>query len=223
MPRRRRPPRPGALADLSPLRILTQIIILQVLYYACAAVLILFTALVAGKDVSLDLLLSWRPLRGDVTVGWMLGLCWMMDSLICVIFLLLLVARSKLVPDFALTIHLLHLLATSLYSRGLPAHAFWWALQLASAALMTWLGVWSCRWRELRPISFGGGAARRAGEVEGPAGEDGERAAGGGDGEEDRDEEEGAGYGRGRWKAKGKGRSADGMGAYEMVGMGERA
>ncbi|KAL2356247.1 integral membrane protein S linking to the trans Golgi network-domain-containing protein [Cryomyces antarcticus] len=204
MPRRRRPPRPGALADLSPLRILTQIIILQVLYYACAAVLILFTALVAGKDVSLDLLLSWRPLRGDVTVGWMLGLCWMMDSLICVIFLLLLVARSKLIPDFALTIHLLHLLTTSLYSRGLPAHAFWWALQLASAGLMTWLGVWSCRWRELRPISF-----------------DGERGAGGEDGERDRDADEGAGYGRGR--GKGKARSGDGMGAYEMVGMGERA
>ncbi len=27
----------------------------------------------------------------------------------------------------------------------------------ASATLMTVGGVWSCRWRELRPISFGGG------------------------------------------------------------------
>lgn len=82
MPRRRRPARPGALADLAPTRILAQIIILQILYYAVAAALILFTAVVAGRDVSLDLLLSWKTIRGDVTTGYMLGLCWMMDSLI---------------------------------------------------------------------------------------------------------------------------------------------
>lgn len=82
MPRRRRPPRPGALADLAPLPILKQIIILQIAYYACAAVLIVFTALVAGKEINLDLLLSWRILRSDVAVGWMLGLVWMLNSLI---------------------------------------------------------------------------------------------------------------------------------------------
>lgn len=82
MPRRRRPARPGALADLAPTRILAQIVILQMLYYAVAAALILFTTLVAGKEVTLDLLLSWKTVRGDITTGWTLGLCWMMDSLI---------------------------------------------------------------------------------------------------------------------------------------------
>lgn len=82
MPRRRRPARPGALADLAPKRILAQIVILQLLYYAVAAALILFTTLVAGREVTADLLLSWRTVRSDVTTGWMLGLCWMMDSLI---------------------------------------------------------------------------------------------------------------------------------------------
>ena len=82
MPRRRRPARPGALADLAPKRILAQIVILQLLYYAVAAALILFTTLVAGRDVTADSLLSWRTVRSDVTTGWMLGLCWMMDSMI---------------------------------------------------------------------------------------------------------------------------------------------
>ena len=82
MPRRRRPPRPGALADLSPLRILTQIAVLQALYYACSSVLIVFTALVAGKELTVDLILSWRSLRGDTTVGWTLGLVWLLNSLI---------------------------------------------------------------------------------------------------------------------------------------------
>lgn len=82
MPRRRRPARPGALADLAPTRILSQIVLLQLAYYASAGILIAFTALVAGKEVKLDLLFGWRSVRGDITVGWMLGVVWMLNSLI---------------------------------------------------------------------------------------------------------------------------------------------
>jgi hypothetical protein len=82
MVRRRRPPRPGALTELPPLKILTQIVLLQTIWYGVATALILFTALVAGKHFSIDLVLSWRSLRGDTTVGWMLGLVWLLNSLI---------------------------------------------------------------------------------------------------------------------------------------------
>ncbi|KAF2252714.1 hypothetical protein BU26DRAFT_517287 [Trematosphaeria pertusa] len=197
MPRRRRPPRPGALADLSPTRILSQIIVLQLAYYACAAVLILFTALVAGKEISTDLLFSWRSLRGDTTVGWTLGLVWVLNSLTCAIFILLLIARSKLVLDFALTIHFIHLIVTSLYSHAIPTNLFWWALQICSAALMTSLGVWACQWRELRPINFGSKPGVRQGNGSAP--------------------DDGVGETRGR----GRGRGRDGAGEYEMVNMNE--
>ncbi|KAK8218185.1 integral membrane protein S linking to the trans Golgi network-domain-containing protein [Phyllosticta capitalensis] len=196
MPRRRRPPRPGALADVAPLRILTQILLLQLAYYVSAAILIIFTALVAGKDVSIDLLLSWRSVRGDVTVGWMLGLVWMLNSLICVIYLLLLVARSKLIPDFALTIHFIHLLVTSLYSHSIPSHWLWWAVQLASAALMTFLGIWSCQWRELRPINFGGGGGPSRSRNKAATAQDGIQDDGN------------ASFGRGRGRGRGQ---------YEMI------
>jgi len=82
MPRRRRPARPGALADLAPLRILTQIAVLQLLYYLVAGALILFTTLVAGGQLSPALLFDWHQIRGDVTTGWTLALCWMMTSLL---------------------------------------------------------------------------------------------------------------------------------------------
>lgn len=82
MARRRRPPRPGALTELPPLKILTQIVLLQIIWYVAATALILFTALVAGRHFSLDMVLSWRSLRGDTTVGWMLGLVWMLNSFI---------------------------------------------------------------------------------------------------------------------------------------------
>ncbi|KAF2121721.1 integral membrane protein S linking to the trans Golgi network-domain-containing protein [Lophiotrema nucula] len=202
MPRRRRPPRPGALADLSPTRILSQIIVLQLAYYACAAILIIFTALVAGREIDTDLLLSWRSLRGDTTVGWTLGLVWVLNSLVAVVFILLLIARSKLVLDFALTIHFIHLVVTSLYSHSLPTNLFWWALQICSATLMTSLGVWACQWRELRPISFGGKSTTANGSAAtaGPA------------------DDEAVGHTRGR----GRGRGRDGAGEYEMVGMSAR-
>jgi hypothetical protein len=81
--RRRRPPRPGALTELPPLKILTQIIILQTIYYVCGTALILFAALVAGRPpFSADLVLGWRNIRGDTAEGWMLGVCWMADGFI---------------------------------------------------------------------------------------------------------------------------------------------
>jgi hypothetical protein len=66
---------------------------------------------------------------------------------------------------------------------------------------MTSLGVWTCQYRELRPISFGGnGRPNGAVNTESTP---------------DEGSSEGAGYGRGR----GRGRGRDGAGTYELVGM----
>lgn len=113
------------------------------------------------------------------------------------VFILLLIARSKLVLDFALTIHFVHLVVTSLYTHAVPSNLFWWALQMCSASLMTSLGVWACQWRELRPISFGG-----------KGGSSGARQQGNGPGEDDA-------------RGRGRGRGRDGAGEYEMVDMRE--
>ena len=80
MPRRHRPPRAGALADLQPLKILSQIAALQGAYYASATVLILFTTMVAGRPFGPSLILGWQSLRGDTVVGWMLGFVWLLNS-----------------------------------------------------------------------------------------------------------------------------------------------
>ncbi|PYH43577.1 protein SYS1 [Aspergillus saccharolyticus JOP 1030-1] len=160
-PRRRLPPA-GSRTDLPPLKIVRKIALLQSAYYASATALILFTTLVYGTSFSLDLVLNWNALRGDTTVGWMLGLVWMLNSGIGVIYLLLFVSRSKLIPDFALTIHFLHLIITVFYTRSVPSNWLWWGLQCASAALMTFLGIWACQWRELQPITFGGSVSNNS-------------------------------------------------------------
>lgn len=109
------------------------------------------------------------------------------------IFIFLFIERSKLVLDFAITVHFIHLIITSFYSHAIPSNLFWWALQTCSAIIMTSLGVWTCQWRELRPINFGS----KAPAATLPAVDDG------------------AGEARGR----GRGRGRDGAGEYEMVAM----
>lgn len=80
MARRRRPPRAGALTELPPLKILSQMAILQAVYYAAALVLMLFTALVYGRAFSLDLLFGWQSVRGDTTQGWLTAFVWLLDG-----------------------------------------------------------------------------------------------------------------------------------------------
>ncbi|EYE98211.1 protein SYS1 [Aspergillus ruber CBS 135680] len=178
---RRRPPPAGARTDLPPLGIVRKILLLQLGYYLTATALILFTTLVYGRPFSFDLLLNWDAIRGDTTIGWILGLVWMLNSLLGVILLLLLVSRSKLIPDFALTIHFVHLIATSLYTHTIPANWLWWGLQFASASLMVFLGMWACRYRELQPITFGigGGSSSSSQQTSDPSEQGGEDFASG--------------------------------------------
>ena len=138
--------------------------------------------------------------------------------------IVVLIARSKLVPDFALTIHFLHLLATTLYTRSLPRHAMWWATMLASSALAVAAGTWGCRYRELQPVFFGGGrilgsggggAAPSASGTADDDDDDGDVDVEAGEGGDGTPEDADAGFSRGR----GRGRGRDGAGEYEMVQM----
>ena len=138
--------------------------------------------------------------------------------------IVVLIARSKLVVDFALTIHLLHLVATTLYTRSLPRHSLWWMTMAGSAALSVGLGVWGCQHRELQSVFFGGGRILGAGAAAAPtnsqiSAEEGQAGIAG-DGDDDDDGgggggDDDAGYMRGRARGRGK----DGAGEYEMVEM----
>ncbi|KPM38447.1 hypothetical protein AK830_g8115 [Neonectria ditissima] len=214
MARRRRPPRAGALTELPPLRIAGQIAALQALYYAAALVLTLFTALVSGSGFSFRLIFGWEAVRGDTTHGWLMAFVWLLDGGLCMaVAIVVLISRSKFVPDFGLTIHFLHLVITSLYTGRIPRHAMWWATMTASSALAVGLGVWGCRYRELQPVFFGGrrilGAAPANSAATDPAGGESPHP-----GEEQPGDEE-MGFSRGR----GRGRGRDGAGEYEMAQM----
>ena len=81
-PRRRKPPRAGALTELPPLHVLRSIVLLQAAYYITATILIVFTTLVAGQKFSVGLIFDWKSVRGDTTVGWTLGIVWLLVGFI---------------------------------------------------------------------------------------------------------------------------------------------
>ncbi|RYP73995.1 hypothetical protein DL771_003306 [Monosporascus sp. 5C6A] len=215
MARRRRPPRSGAIAELPPLRILGQIAALQGIYYAAALVLMLFTTLVAGSQFTLDLVFGWSSLRGDTTQGWLVGFVWLCCAAAVIVAMVALISRSKLVLDFALTLHFIHLLVVTLYTGFLPRNAMWWATMAASSALTVAGGTYGCRWRELRPINFGGGGGR--GTDEGASATDPSALENGTAGRSEDGDDEEVGFSRGR--GRGRGRDGGGGGEYEMVGL----
>ncbi|KAK4664999.1 uncharacterized protein QC763_509610 [Podospora pseudopauciseta] len=218
MARRRRPPRPGSLSELPPLKIASQILALQALYYTFSFTLLLFSALVAGTAFTLDLVLGWQSIRGDTTQGWLCGFLAMLNGGVLMgAAIVVLIGRSKLVTDFALSLHFIHLVVVTFYTGELPKHMAWWVSMACASVLGVVLGTWGCRYRELKPISFGGnGAGNNSGHARGQSqpGElrnSNEHVRGAGDAEEDLEQ----GFSRGR----GRGRGRDGGGGYEMVDM----
>ncbi|KAI1102141.1 integral membrane protein S linking to the trans Golgi network-domain-containing protein [Jackrogersella minutella] len=215
MARRRRPPRPGAANELPPLRILGQMAALQSIYYAAALILMLFTSLVAGTRFGLDLVFGWANLRGDTTQGWLIGFIWLCCAGVAVLAIIALIGRSKLVLDFALSLHFIHLVVVTFYTGFVPQNVAWWTTMVVSSAVMVMGGTYGCQWRELRPISFGGNAKNSNNAESSTEAAAANGNAGGGQGDEE------MGFGRGR----GRGRGRDGAGEYEMVnikGTGDR-
>lgn len=120
------------------------------------------------------------------------------------------VQRSKLILDFALTTHFIHLVVVTLYTTPewtLPRHTAWWLAMGISCLASFLLGSWGCRYRELQPIAFGGHGNNAASNNNNTNGRDG-----GGLG----DEEQGFITG-GRGGRTKRGSRGDLAGDYEMA------
>jgi ABC-type nickel/cobalt efflux system permease component RcnA len=104
----------------------------------------------------MDWIFGWKYITLENSLGVYLIAMWLFDSFLCVVFMTLIVGRSKLAWDFALTIQLIDLVVVSLYSHGIPMSWVWWALQMGSGLILISLGTWTSRWRELRDTFFEG-------------------------------------------------------------------
>lgn len=69
MARRRRPRRSGALGELPPLKILSQIVLVQAILYVSLTALLFFAERISGRPFSFGLVFGWNGIRGDTTEG----------------------------------------------------------------------------------------------------------------------------------------------------------
>ncbi|KAH3682727.1 hypothetical protein WICPIJ_006305, partial [Wickerhamomyces pijperi] len=99
------------------------------------------------------------------TLGLTLAALWLLDALMSVIFITIIIGRSKLAWDYALTVHVVNLLLVWLNS-GFPKSIYWWLLQVASCGIMVTLGTWTTRWKELRETFFEGIADTELGQIQ---------------------------------------------------------
>lgn len=140
----------------SPGKIVIQIILLQMFYYLTAAVLFYGWATLCGYDINLkQWLFTWQDIDFSNSFGISLSALWLIDSLICVVFLTVIVGRSKLAWDFAITIHAINLVVVWTHTGLFPSLA-WFVLQFLSTLILVFLGTWFTRWRELKDTFFEG-------------------------------------------------------------------
>lgn len=144
----------GEVSSTSPQKIAFQILILQCFYYLTALVVFWLVALLNGYDFSVDWVFSWELIEADNAMGLTLFALWLFDSLLCVAFVTVIVGRSKLAWDFAVTVHILNLIVDWLYTGKFPTSILWWCLQVLSGACLVTLSTYSTRWRELKDTFF---------------------------------------------------------------------
>lgn len=144
----------GELTSTSPLKIAFQILILQCFYYLTALVVFWLVALLNGYEFTIDWVFSWELIEADNTMGLTLFALWLFDSLLCVAFVTIIVGRSKLAWDFAVTVHILNLIVVWMYTGKFPTSVLWWCLQVLSSACLVTLSTYSTRWRELKDTFF---------------------------------------------------------------------
>ncbi|CCD26783.1 Sys1p NDAI_0I02140 [Naumovozyma dairenensis CBS 421] len=142
--------------SLSPGKITLQIILLQIFYYSTAMFLFYSWGKLVGYKIEMKKwLISWESIDFTNGYGLTISMLWLADSLICVIFLTVIVGRSKLAWDFAITIHAINFIVVYVYSGKLPSFS-WFFLQFLSSLILIFLGTWTTRWKELRETFFEG-------------------------------------------------------------------
>lgn len=138
----------------SPAKLMFQIVILQCFYYLSAFIIFYLVSSLNGYDFKLNFIFLWELISLDNAMGLILFALWLFDSLLCVFFVTIIVGRSKLAWDFALTVHIINLIVVWAYSGKFPTSTLWWCLQILSAVLLVTLSTYLTRWKELRTTFF---------------------------------------------------------------------
>ena len=131
-----------------PFLLLCQIAAVQAAFYATLGVILSAVAHWASGTVSLALLFSFRALE-----MWQVIPAFVLNSLLMSIVLWLVVGRARQCWDFAVTAHLIHLVACCAYG-GFPAYWTWWIMNVACGVIMTICAEFLCMRLDMQAIEM---------------------------------------------------------------------
>ncbi|KAJ3164032.1 hypothetical protein HDU88_005685 [Geranomyces variabilis] len=181
-------------SKFDPILLSAQIVALQCTYYLTASLHIFLLELLTGSPITLAHVLSSSELRTDTVLGWALSLGMLLNAGAAAYALLIIVERSRLCVDFSVTLHFLHLLATSVYSRGVPRNLWWWVVMMLSMLGVAVGGEKLCLRKEMQPIELVGFKKRHASVAAVHAGRNNTASGSGGGGDDhDDDDDDNAG------------------------------
>ncbi|XP_029772588.1 protein SYS1 homolog isoform X1 [Suricata suricatta] len=135
-----------------PLLILSQIVLMQTVYYGSLG---LWLALVDGlvrSSPSLDQMFDAEILGFSTPPGRLAMMSFILNALTCALGLLYFIRRGKQCLDFTVTVHFFHLLGCWFYSSRFPSALTWWLVQAVCIALMAVIGEYLCMRTELKEI-----------------------------------------------------------------------
>ncbi|XP_003936485.2 protein SYS1 homolog isoform X1 [Saimiri boliviensis] len=135
-----------------PLLILSQIVLMQTVYYGSLG---LWLALVDGlvrSTPSLDQMFDAEILGFSTPPGRLSMMSFILNALTCALGLLYFIRRGKQCLDFTVTVHFFHLLGCWFYSSRFPSALTWWLVQAVCIALMAVIGEYLCMRTELKEI-----------------------------------------------------------------------
>ncbi|KAI8895552.1 integral membrane protein S linking to the trans Golgi network-domain-containing protein [Globomyces pollinis-pini] len=131
----------------------SQIVCLQSLYYGFLGFLTIITELLSAQPITLAHIFD--PSFIQLTVfGCSLFIMHILSVTLLAAAMMKLIKRSRLCLDFAITLHLFHLVFIWIYNHSLPSHWFWWFMKLVSLTVLIVLSQKLCLYEELLPIDL---------------------------------------------------------------------
>ncbi|KAM4771687.1 protein SYS1 homolog isoform 1-T3 [Rhinophrynus dorsalis] len=135
-----------------PILIISQIALMQLIYYSCLGLWLGALDLLIHYSPSLDQIFNYEILGFSSVHGRVSMMAFILNSLTCALGLLYFIRRGKQCLDFTVTVHMFHMVGCWIYTSHIPSAFTWWLLNIVCIALMAVIGEYLCMRTELNEI-----------------------------------------------------------------------
>ena len=91
----------------------------------------------------------------------MVAIAFFINSFLIAVAIRYIVKRAKKCLDFSATVYVIHLIAVSLFSNGVPRGASWWLCTVVNFAITAVFSEWLCLQDEMKEIPLASRPSRR--------------------------------------------------------------